>query len=278
MRQAGAHVARQATAAGLSGLAVALFIGVMAFAISTNPADRDDEDAPSADQTAAHFLPSSTKAAEVRSLSTVRAGTLSTPDAIVAASDAAPANQRALLASRDDVDDAADRVDEVLGATPDVEPLSPQDTATPAVAGASATPLTGGEGTPDDEGVTVAASVLVVPAGTTPELAAGDRAEATVSFYYCQRGERGLHPGDGGKFCGVMRDGDVVYDGAAACDYAYLGQRFRILGDPLDRVYTCADTGSAVHGLHRDIWFMTSDEGWSWQLQVGQVATIEIVE
>ena len=65
--------------------------------------------------------------------------------------------------------------------------------------------------------------------------------------------------------------------GAAACDVAYLGQQFRIEGDPLGRVYKCADTGSAVHGLHRDIWFHSSSEGWNWQRSVGQAATIEIL-
>ncbi len=74
-----------------------------------------------------------------------------------------------------------------------------------------------------------------------------------------------------------MRDGSVVRDGAAACDYDYLGQRFRIEGDPLKRTYFCADTGSAVHGLHRDIWFLDNGEGWRWQRQVGKTAVIEIV-
>ncbi len=116
-----------------------------------------------------------------------------------------------------------------------------------------------------------------VAASAGAALVPGDRVTATVSFYYCQLGVKGRHPGDGGNFCGVMRDGSVVYEGAAACAYEYLGQQFRIQGDPTGRVYRCADTGSAVHGLHRDIWFMSSDEGWEWQLEVGQVATIEIL-
>ena len=74
-----------------------------------------------------------------------------------------------------------------------------------------------------------------------------------------------------------MRDGSVVYNGAAACDIASLGERFKILGDPLGRIYRCADTGSAVHGLHRDIWFHSSDAGWAWLRSVGQVVTIEIL-
>jgi len=121
------------------------------------------------------------------------------------------------------------------------------------------------------------AEVAVAADISEPALAPGDRVTATLSFYYCEVGPKGRHVGDGGNFCGVMRDGTVVYDGAAACAYAYLGQQFRIIGDPTGRVYRCADTGSAVHGQHRDIWFMSSDAGWEWQLEVGQVATIEIL-
>ena len=115
----------------------------------------------------------------------------------------------------------------------------------------------------------------VVHATSTPELAPGDRVVATVSFYYCAAGSG--HPGDGGAWCGAMRDGTVVYPGAAACDYTYLGQQFRIEGDPTGRVYTCNDTGGAVHGLHRDIWFRTNTEGWSWQREVGRSVVIQIV-
>ena len=122
----------------------------------------------------------------------------------------------------------------------------------------------------------VRANRLVAPVGT-PTLRAGERIKVSVSFYYCEVGASSPARGDGGGFCGAMRDGTVVYNGAAACDVAYLGQRFRIDGDPLGRIYRCADTGSAVHGLHRDIWFGSSDEGWKWQRSVGQAATIEIL-
>lgn len=120
----------------------------------------------------------------------------------------------------------------------------------------------------------VVRSSRTAPAGP-PRLHTGDRVRATVSFYYCKVG--GPLRGDGGGFCGAMRDGSIVYNGAAACDYVYLGQRFRIEGDPSGRSYRCADTGSAVHGLHRDIWFATNEEGWAWQKSVGQSATIEIL-
>lgn len=115
----------------------------------------------------------------------------------------------------------------------------------------------------------------VVHATSTPDLAPGDRVVATVRFYYCAAGSG--HAGDGGAWCGVMRDGKAVYPGAAACDYTYLGQQFRIEGDPTGRVYTCNDTGSAVRGLHRDIWFRTNTEGWSWQREVGRSVVIQIV-
>jgi hypothetical protein len=108
-----------------------------------------------------------------------------------------------------------------------------------------------------------------------PQLEPGDRVQATISYYYCERNSGPI--GDGGGFCGAMFNGAIVHEGAAACSRAYLGQRFRIVGDPLEREYYCADTGSAVHGLHRDIWFMRSDEGNAWQEAVGRVTTIEIL-
>lgn len=114
-------------------------------------------------------------------------------------------------------------------------------------------------------------------ASATPSLAPGDRALGTVSFYYCLSSALSAR-GDGGAFCGAMRDGSIVYNGAAACDVEYLGQRFRVEGDPTGRIYTCADTGSAVHGLHRDIWFYDSAAGWQWVLTVGRRVVIEIVE
>lgn len=111
----------------------------------------------------------------------------------------------------------------------------------------------------------------------TPPLRAGDRIGVTISFYYCEVGRNAAVVGDGGGFCGAMRDGTVVRPGAAACDVAYLGQRFRIEGDPEQRVYVCNDTGNLVHGLHRDIWFNVADDGADWVLKVGRHAVIEIL-
>ena len=120
--------------------------------------------------------------------------------------------------------------------------------------------------------ITASTEVARVPA---PPLRAGDRIGVTLSFYYCQAGRNAAVAGDGGGFCGVMRDGSVVRPGAAACDIAYLGQRFRIEGDPEQREYVCQDTGNLVHGLHRDIWFNVADDGADWVLKVGRVAVIE---
>ena len=111
----------------------------------------------------------------------------------------------------------------------------------------------------------------------SPPLSAGSVVETTISFYYCRQGET-YASGDGGGFCGAMRDGSIVYDSAAACAFTYLGQKFRIVGDPTERVYTCADTGSAVHGMHRDIWFETAEDGWAWLASVGSIAVLEILE
>lgn len=111
-----------------------------------------------------------------------------------------------------------------------------------------------------------------------PELQAGERLTVPVTFYYCEDSTGGQRAGDGGGFCGVMRDGTAVYPGAAACEYQYLGQRFVIEGDPTGRTYVCADTGSGIHGQHRDIWFMSSGEGWAWQQVVGRSAVIRILQ
>lgn len=101
---------------------------------------------------------------------------------------------------------------------------------------------------------------------------------AAITYYYCTPGTETRGIGDGGGFCGAMRSGKVVYAGAASCSAMHLGQRFRIVGDPTERTYTCEDTGGGVGGNHRDIWFANSDEGYAWRNQVGSWAEIVIVE
>ena len=130
----------------------------------------------------------------------------------------------------------------------------------------------------DDGGDGVVRAHRDVPPGPgVVDLVPGDRTRVTLSFYYCEESTAGYPAGDGGGFCGRGRDGSAVRSGMAACDVAYLGQRFSITGDPTGRTYVCADTGSAVHGLHRDIWFLDNRAGWGWQSQVGRTATIEVV-
>ena len=111
---------------------------------------------------------------------------------------------------------------------------------------------------------------------TTPE---GTTVEARITYFYCNQGTISAGIGDGGRFCGLMANGEMVHQGAAACsrDNAAQGQRFRIIGDPLGLIYTCKDTGNAVHGEQRDIWFENSDDAINWIGQVGDTALVEIL-
>jgi len=103
--------------------------------------------------------------------------------------------------------------------------------------------------------------------------------QVPVTYYYCTQ-QAGGGAGDGGGFCGAMRNGQIVHAGAASCSGANFGQRFRILGDPTQLIYTCKDTGGGVGAEHRDIWFANSDEAYTWWRTVAPAgyATIEVVE
>ena len=153
-------------------------------------------------------------------------------------------------------------------------------------ASAAGTAGTMGDGDPEDSprpgtgqplDVQSRAQALSVQVAGTPPLTPGQRVSVPLSFYYCELGAQPAPSGDGGGFCGAMRDGSTVYPGAAACDIAYMGQQFRIDGDPTGRTYRCADTGNLIHNLHRDIWFRTASEGWNWLLIVGGRGVIEIL-
>lgn len=102
---------------------------------------------------------------------------------------------------------------------------------------------------------------------------------APITYYYCTQNSTG-GAGDGGGFCGFMSNGMRVQPGAASCDRANFGQRFRVVGDPLAQIYTCMDTGGGVSAEHRDIWFATSDEAFTWWKRVAPTgfATIEVVD
>ena len=117
-------------------------------------------------------------------------------------------------------------------------------------------------------------SVVWIRAGAVSEVV--ETVQATLSYYYCAQGTLAVSIGDGGGFCGAMASGEIVHEGAAACAQEFLWQRFRIVGDPRGLTYTCKDTGSAVHGHHRDIFFHNSDDGYRWIVEVGYTVQIEI--
>ena len=108
----------------------------------------------------------------------------------------------------------------------------------------------------------------------TPE---GTTVEARITYFYCNQGTIAVGIGDGGGFCGPMANGEIVHEGAAACSRDNFGQRFRIIGDPNGLTYTCKDTGNAVHGQQRDVWFDNSDDGFNWIREVGTTALVEIL-
>ena len=71
-----------------------------------------------------------------------------------------------------------------------------------------------------------------------------------ITFYVCP------------PFCGHMASGETVYDGAAACGYAFsLGQEFILAG----KTFTCEDRGlGSLYWV--DIWFPgTEAEGHKWR-------------
>ena len=124
---------------------------------------------------------------------------------------------------------------------------------------------------PDPESATPPApSAVVKPARAL---------QVPVTYYYCTQ-QAGGGAGDGGGFCGAMRNGQIVHAGAASCSGTNFGQRFRILGDPTELIYTCKDTGGGVGAEHRDIWFANSDEAYTWSRTVAPsgYASIEVVE
>ena len=127
------------------------------------------------------------------------------------------------------------------------------------------------------------ATVTPTPEATptsTPTLTAsttGEPQTAGISYYYCEEGSLPQGIGDGGGFCGGMANGQQVHEGAAGCSPRSLGQRFRILGDPTGRVYTCSDVGATASDSHREVWFPNSDAGWTWRQTVGETARIEIL-
>lgn len=93
----------------------------------------------------------------------------------------------------------------------------------------------------------------------------GEAVSVSITFYTCP------------PYCGAMANGQPVYEGAAACGYAFeLGQRFRILGDPTGRTYLYADRGLGGYWWV-DIFFAEETAGRAWARQVGTRGTIELL-
>lgn len=124
---------------------------------------------------------------------------------------------------------------------------------------------------------TVTPTPTATPEPTATAEPEGEVVEARITYFYCRQGTIARGIGDGGGWCGQMANGETVHEGAAACSRNNFGQRFRIIGDPLDRIYTCKDTGGLVDGEDRDIWFENSDDGYNWSQQVGDFAQVEIL-
>lgn len=95
-----------------------------------------------------------------------------------------------------------------------------------------------------------------------------------LTYYYCTQGAIAAAIGDGGGFCGAMANGELVYEGAASCARSLMGERFRVIGDPHDRIYECTDIGGGVGVGHRDIWFADSDSAYAWWRAIGPTAVI----
>lgn len=74
-----------------------------------------------------------------------------------------------------------------------------------------------------------------------------------VTFYTCP------------PYCGLTAAGIPVGEGIAACDPAYMGRRFVLNGEE----WLCADTGSAVHGAHVDLFFQREADGWAYLAEHG---------
>lgn len=128
---------------------------------------------------------------------------------------------------------------------------------------------------PEGEPLLVVCEDRVAARSAPPEVEPVERFKVTLTYYYCRQGSVGI--GDGGGYCGRAADGTPVAPGVAACARHLLGQRFRIVGDPNDLTYTCADIGSAVVAGHRDIWFATSDEGYGWWREMDGRGVIEVL-
>lgn len=101
--------------------------------------------------------------------------------------------------------------------------------------------------------------------------------EVKVTVYGCRISEELRASGFQGGYCGAMANGEVVWEGAAACGSAFpLGLAFRLRGDPTGRTYTCTDRGR-LQDYQVDVFFAEVGAGLAWLDQVGTRSQIEIL-
>ena len=141
-------------------------------------------------------------------------------------------------------------LDALPTATPTPTPLVPD------VPGATA-PAEAGEPSVGSDSAVVEPLAGVVggePAALpTPRLAGTLVSGATLTVYSCLNDGTGSYCPEGQ----AMYSGQQVHRGAIACSWNWpIGQRLRIIGDPLDMIYTCLDRGGGLGSVGWiDVWF-----------------------
>ena len=94
-----------------------------------------------------------------------------------------------------------------------------------------------------------------------------------LSFYVC----RGAPPGFQDGYCGLAADGTPVYEGMAACGYAFpLGTIFRVIGDNFQWTFTCHDRGRGP-AYWIDVFFWEYADGRAWSDSIPRPARVRVL-
>ena len=109
---------------------------------------------------------------------------------------------------------------------------------------------------------------VIVPTPTSPPPynGEGNVIQVWLTYYTCP------------PFCGTMKNGEIVYEGAVACGgYFQRGQKIKIEGDPTFRTYVCADIGYG--GWYWvDIFFDDANAGRDFIRTVGNYVNVELID
>lgn len=149
----------------------------------------------------------------------------------------------------------------------DAPPTSPTALAPPAVSDVPGATAPAGAGEPGVGLDSVLVEALAGVVGGEPTILpeTGEAIDVWLTIYSCP------------PYCGLMANGEPVYDGAAACGYGLaLGQRFRIENDPTLRDYVCSDRGLGPQ-YWVDIFFRDPGAGWDFLAQVGTQGRIVLL-